>query len=103
MRETTEKAAALRAYFERRLVILERDGGLSSTEAATEAARLTGCYARQRSYSWDSLREAFRDYHKLLGELPPDRRGAVDLLPFGLPTVHVVGSGQVIHQGLWSQ
>ena len=47
MRITTQDAAALRAYFEYRLVILERDGGLSSTEAATEAARLTGCYARQ--------------------------------------------------------
>ena len=44
--------------------------------------------ARNRSYSWASLRAALTGYPALLAQVP-DRGGKVDSLPWGTATVHV--------------
>ena len=69
----------LKGFFEEKIGILER-AGLSKPEAEAEAARLVATLARNRSYSWASLRAALADYRVLLAQVP-HRPGAVDALP----------------------
>ena len=82
------EAADLREFFEERAGILEHDAGLSRAEAELEAARIATAYARNRGYTWPSLRAALADYGLLLSQVP-DKPGSVDSLPWGTATVHV--------------
>ncbi|MGI8427642.1 MAG: hypothetical protein ACR2M4_13865, partial [Actinomycetota bacterium] len=84
----TAAAEDLREAFEERAAILQYDAGLPRPEAEIEAARITATYARNRGYSWASLRAALAGYPVLFAQVP-DGAGPVDSLPWGTATVHV--------------
>jgi hypothetical protein len=93
----TQEGADLKEYFEARAGILQYDAGLPKPDAELEAARIVTAYARNKRYSWLSLREALAGRPDLLTEMP-DKAGIVDCLPLGLAMVHVL-KGRVLHQG----
>ena len=66
--------------------------------AEIEAARATCVLARNRGYSWKSLRLAFEGYPELLARIP-DTPGAVDSLPLGYATVVPHPKGGFARQG----
>ena len=82
------EAEDLKEFFKERSAILEHDAGLLRPQAEMEIAQITATFARNRSYSWASLRAALADYPVLRAQLP-DRAGPVDSLPWGTATVHV--------------
>jgi hypothetical protein len=76
-----------------------RDGaGLPRLEAERLAAQLTATLARNRSYSWASLRSALSDYPVLAAQVPATD-GAVGRHALGLPTVAVLKGWRVVRQG----
>jgi hypothetical protein len=83
-----QEAEDLREAFEERSAILEHDAGLPRRDAEIEAGRITATLARNRRYTWATLREALKGYPTLASRLPPTA-GKVDSLPFGTATVHV--------------
>jgi hypothetical protein len=77
----TREAEDLRELLEERCGILEHDAGLPRPEAELEAARIMATLARNRGYTWASLREALKGYPALASRLPATA-GKVDSLPF---------------------
>lgn len=59
----------LKEFFEEHAGILY-DAGLPRAEADAEAAKIAATFARNRSYSWASLRAALADYPVLLTQVP---------------------------------
>jgi hypothetical protein len=76
------EAEDLREFLEERVGILEHDALLPRADAELEAAKLTATLARNRSYSWASLRAALADYPLLLAQ-GPATDGPVNALPWG--------------------
>lgn len=74
--------------------------GLPTSEAESEAARITGALARNLGYSWDDLRAALSDRPALLALLP-SVEGTVDRLPLGLATYALRVDGGVRRQGAY--
>jgi hypothetical protein len=89
----------LNEFFEERTAILEHDAGLPRPEAQVEAARSTATLARNRRYTWESLRSTLSGYSALLSQVP-DRAGKVDGLTWGgVTTVAVLKARPVLRHG----
>lgn len=93
-----EAVEDLHEHFEERAAILEYDADLLRDQAELEAARMAATVARNKGYTWASLRLALEGYPALLEQLP-EGEGVVDGLPLGLAKVAVLPSGQAVVQG----
>jgi hypothetical protein len=65
-----QEAENLREFFTERAAILEHGGEMSRGEAEHEAARIVSTFARNRRYTWASLREALKGYPLLVAQVP---------------------------------
>lgn len=92
------QTADLIEAFEERAGILEHDGGLTEDQAEQEAARMVATLARNKGYTWATLRKALSKYPSILEQIP-DKPGPVDALPLGVPKVAILPNRKVIPQG----